>query len=105
MQRFLAREVGGVQVWVWLVGCVILAFFLRSAWAAMFFAAPAAKALSDGAKEMNERAQALMDQVEAQAQADAQTDAGIHAAGEEAKLKLILGYKEQQDDTNDPYMD
>lgn len=105
MKKFLSRNVAGVQMWVWLILAAILGFFLQSLWASLVFTAPAIKALKDGAKEMNAKAQELLERMEAQRLADKTVDESIDTAGDEAKLKEILNYKEQQDDVHDPYMD
>lgn len=105
MKKFLSRNVAGVQMWIWLILAAILGFFFRSLWASLVFTAPALKALRDGAKEMNEKAAEFLQRMEAQKLADKTVDEQIDNAGDEAELKQILNYKEQQDDVHDPYMD
>jgi len=105
MSKFLARKFWGVDIWIWIVLLFILALFLQSAWPLLVGAAPAAAALRDASKEMDEKAQALYDKVLSAQDSDKTVEDKINEMSDEAKLRLILGYKEKQDDTDDPYMD
>lgn len=105
MKKFLNRNVVGIPVWAWLVLACILGFYFQSLWATLVFTGPGIQALRDGVKEMNDKAQEYLDRTAQQTAADKTIDETIDAAGEDAALKKILNYKDQQDDVRDPYMD
>jgi hypothetical protein len=105
VKKFLNRNVVGIPLWVWLVLSCILVLYFQSLWAALVFTGPSVQALRDGVKEMNDKAQEYLDRTAKQTAADETADETIDTAGEDAALKKILNYKDQQDDVRDPYMD
>ena len=105
MSTFLNRKVACIPMWVWLALCSIAALYFRTLLASLVFVAPAIKALRDGAHEMNQKAQEMLDRIQAQQLSDKTVDETIDETADEAKLKAILNYKEKQDDVHDPYMD
>ena len=105
MKKFLTRTIFGFPLWGWLILGAILAFYINKLWILFFGTVPAAVALHQAAGEAQDKADKLikdsMQSEELLNEKTVETKLQGTSSAEASKQKS----KDQQDDTNDPFMD